>query len=405
MEPPTVECVNCKAQNPTGKNFCSDCGTPLGFASRAPFEPLLRRQIQEILKEQLKDQKTIELETSIAIASRVSEWAKLFGIYAGIPLAILVLTLAFLGIKSFTDLSASIETRRKDISNSLDDARNQAKHLHDEGDALNLEYQKQRENLAKVESLSKDLKVLDNKVDNLAKKVGVNVSGSGLAPGEANAILEALDRFQPYLQSLGVIAGREELRVVVEPGKTTQKGNAVAYYDEPVKTIHVAKPFASNPDETVSMYAETRMGNVRLLVSSLTLTWLYLHIQRGLAEYFWCSFTDNPQFGAPGNVYKFLESPDFTHVTPFIEERNTAIWVGAFWELRSSVGKATADKLLAGAWQRLKAAPRDTGSPSIVQELLNTDQALNRGSNISQINAVFERRKLDWSRLTAMSIH
>ncbi len=327
------------------------------------------------------------------------------GIYAGIPLAILVLTLAFLGIKSFTDLSASIETRRKDISNSLDEARNQAKHLHDEGDALNLEYQKQRENLAKVESLSKDLKVLDNKVDNLAKKVGVNVSGSGLAPGEANAILEALDRFQPYLQSLGVIAGREELRVVVEPGKTTQEGNGVAYYDERVKTIHVAKPFASNPDETVSMYAETRMGNVRLLVSSLTLTWLYLHIKRGLAEYFWCSFTDNPQFGAPGNVYKFHESPDFTHVTPFIEERNTAIWAGAFWELRSSVGKATADKLLAGAWQRLKAAPRDTGSPSLVQELLNTDQALNRGSNISQINAVFERRKLDWSRLTAMSIH
>ena len=121
--------------------------------------------------------------------------AKLFGIYAGIPLAILVLTLASLGIKSFTDLSASIETRRKDISNSLDEARNQAKHLHDEGDALNLEYQKQRENLAKVESLSKDLKVLDNKVDNLAKKVGVNVSGSGLAPGEANAILLALDRF------------------------------------------------------------------------------------------------------------------------------------------------------------------------------------------------------------------
>src|SRR5258708_26701159 len=149
MEPPTVECVNCRAQNPTGKNFCGDCGTPLGSASRAPFEPLLRRQILEILKEQLKDQKAIEMETSIAIASRVSEWAKLFGIYAGIPLAILVLTLAFLGIKSFTDLSASIETRRKDISNSLDEARNQAKHLHDEGDALNLEYQKQRENLAK----------------------------------------------------------------------------------------------------------------------------------------------------------------------------------------------------------------------------------------------------------------
>src|SRR5215469_9852350 len=115
MEPLTVECINCKAQNPTGKNFCGDCGTPLGSASSAPYESLLRRQIQEILKEQLKDQKVIEIETSIAIASRVSEWAKLFGIYAGIPLAILILTLAFLGIKSFTDLSASIENRRKDI--------------------------------------------------------------------------------------------------------------------------------------------------------------------------------------------------------------------------------------------------------------------------------------------------
>jgi hypothetical protein len=396
-----MECTNCRAQNPEGKNFCGDCGAYLSSSSKEYFEPFVRRQIQDILKDQPKDQRAIEIETSVAIASRLSEWAKLFALFAGLPLMILVLTLAILGIKSFADLSAGIESRKKEIQESLNQADRQVKALSKAGDELMAEYQKQRSNLELAAHLSNDIRNIDKKVDSLAKKIGVTFTASSIIdPKLQNTILAALNNCQTYLRSLGLILQREELAVDVEPGAHTAEGNAVAYYDEDRRTIHVARPYASNPDETVSMYTETKMGEIPVASSSPILRWIYLHITRALAEYLWCSFKDNPRFGSPGNVSAFEAGLDFTAVEPYYTEANTAIWASAFWELRHVLGKANADRLLVMTWQKLKASqPRDVKAPSFVEELLSADQLLNSGSHVNLITGVFERRKLNWSRL------
>ena len=363
------------------------CGAHLSSPSKEYLEPLLRRQIQDLLKEQLKDQRTVEIETSVAIASRLSEWAKLFGLFAGIPLAILVLTLAVLGIKSYTDLSTSIDSRKTSIQESLKQANEQVSALNNKGRELMAEYQKQEKNLQLVANLSDDIKNIDNKVDTLAKKVGVTFTpSSALEPAQANTILTALKTFQAYLRSVGFMLQAEEVAVDVEPGPTTARGNAVAYYDEDRRTIHVAKPFASNSDEIVSVYTETKMGVVPIKSSDPTLSWVYSHIGRGLAEYLWCSFKESPRFGTPGNLYDFENAPDFTGVKPYYEETNTAIWAGAFWELRQMLGKTTADKLLVATWNKLKVSqPRDANAPSFVEELTVTDHALNGGSHVRLI--------------------
>ncbi len=148
------------------------------------------------------------------------------------------------------------------------------------------------------------------------------------------------------------------------------------------------------------MYTETKMGDVPVASSSPILRWVYLHVTRGLAEYLWCSFKENPHFGVPGNLYDFENGSDFTSVEPYYTETNTAIWGSAFWELRHVLGKATADRLLVTTWKNLKASqPRDVKAPTFVEELVRADQVLNSGSHVKLITGVFERRKLDWSRL------
>jgi DALR domain len=55
-------------------------------------------EVAKALDARLKDQKIVDVETTQAIVARLSEWAKLFGFFVGIPLAFLrTLTLAVPG--------------------------------------------------------------------------------------------------------------------------------------------------------------------------------------------------------------------------------------------------------------------------------------------------------------------
>src|SRR5207253_9888612 len=101
----------CKAENPGGKRFCGDCGGPLDPTLTAVSQLVdssVKEQIQSILSERYKDQKLVEIETTQAVAARLSEWTKLFGFFIGIPVAVLLLILAVLGIKSYSDFVAQI---------------------------------------------------------------------------------------------------------------------------------------------------------------------------------------------------------------------------------------------------------------------------------------------------------
>ena len=60
-----MDCLKCKAENPDGKKYCGDCGAPLDL-SFGPLKELVessvRLEVQNSLKEYIKDQKIAELE-------------------------------------------------------------------------------------------------------------------------------------------------------------------------------------------------------------------------------------------------------------------------------------------------------------------------------------------------------
>ena len=90
---------NCNSELFTESRFCPECGFPvtgtLDFSGYV--ESLIRDRINATIEERLKDTKVVEFETAEAIAKRVVGWAKLFAVVVGVPLSLLIITLALLG--------------------------------------------------------------------------------------------------------------------------------------------------------------------------------------------------------------------------------------------------------------------------------------------------------------------
>jgi F0F1-type ATP synthase membrane subunit b/b' len=94
-------CPGCRFENPNGKLFCGDCGTPLN----ANFESPLQRMIDQSLSGRFRDQKLVEIETAVAITNRLQEWLKLFAFFVALPFVVM---LGILGVTSYEQFSKSI---------------------------------------------------------------------------------------------------------------------------------------------------------------------------------------------------------------------------------------------------------------------------------------------------------
>ncbi len=98
-----MQCIKCNAQNPDEQKFCGDCGAQL--TSTSPLsEADLRAHIRTVIREELADQRLVEVEVTEKVLGKISDWAKLLGYFAGIPLAAALLLLGFLGVKKYSDL-------------------------------------------------------------------------------------------------------------------------------------------------------------------------------------------------------------------------------------------------------------------------------------------------------------
>ena len=144
----TVECSRCKANNPSDKRFCGDCGAPLDPALTA-IKDLMnatwREQVAEVLRQHYKDQKFVEIETAGAIAAKLTEWSKLFAFFVGIPVAAALLALTVLGITSYNDFSGAIGRAKTELTNQVTETKKEVSKLKAEGKELAAEYTSLRE--------------------------------------------------------------------------------------------------------------------------------------------------------------------------------------------------------------------------------------------------------------------
>jgi hypothetical protein len=399
-----IECARCHAQNPNDKRFCGDCGGPLDPAYVAIKElmgPTLREQMREIVAAELKDQKILEVETVEAIVTKLSDWAKLLAFFVGIPVTILLLLLGLLGFRTYSDFTNLVAVAKKDVAIAQQDAvklKTESQELIAQSAGLRKQISdtqaEVQRSVADIKSLRTQLGVVSQKVDAIGEKLGFTPSSSITSESKAQ-LQTAFKKFQEFLQALGY-QGWSDHVVIDIPEKMTK--DAFAYYDPGNQTMVIDRRYASDPD---LLYHEYMHHVLIFRAPNPGDAWTYYSIEAGLANYFPCSFNNNPRLSevtaalTGGNFPKIdlNESRSFRGLRPGMDVIMVLAeaWGGAFWEIRRALKQEIADKILFEAWFNLSPDEvRGNRGEAFVRRIIEAD----RGAHQAQILQIFNERGL-----------
>jgi DNA polymerase III delta subunit len=155
-------CSRCSTDNPADARFCVACGAPIGpewHALDRFLDEQLVQKIRTVLKAEFADQKALEIETSELVADRVLKWAKTFGFFIGIPVAIAIGFLGFVGIKTWSDVtsvrdnlakaSADLASAQKELAS----ANQRTQEILTDADKFKDQVRQAREQLAEIPEL------------------------------------------------------------------------------------------------------------------------------------------------------------------------------------------------------------------------------------------------------------
>jgi hypothetical protein len=339
----------------------------------------------------LKDAKLLEVETTQAIVTRLTDWAKLFGFFLGIPLALLLGTLAILGIHTYTDFTGKVSEARKQALEPLAATSLEAKRIAEA-------YKNLGAQLRATETLSSQVSALSNKVSQIEQVVRFRPSAS-LTPELKHNLGNLLRDYYGYLHSVGFSLAAEPPSLAIDPSANTN-----SYYEPSKNQITVSPDLAST-------MAPLREYTHRVL-TALKPDGIQADptgIESGLADYFPSSFLKDSDFARDvwavfKKVYPGMQLPSrdlnnrrsFTEIQPGRTEEHDAgtVWGGAFWEMRQRIGQTTADHLLLVSWKNLDLRKFNADMSEFVRELLKQDGVLENNSQSEQIRTILRGRGL-----------
>lgn len=152
-----MECPRCKSSSPEGKRYCADCGSSLD-ASLVHLDDVVRAEVKKTLDSEFKGQKFVDIETSEAIVSRINRWAKLFGFFVGIPLALILIGLGVAGFDKYSDFKDLINSIESQVKPRVEQAKADADSAKDEADGAKKEANEAKETIGSVtEQINKEL--------------------------------------------------------------------------------------------------------------------------------------------------------------------------------------------------------------------------------------------------------
>jgi uncharacterized protein YoxC len=361
-------------------------------------------RVRAVLGHDFKDQRLLEVDTAEKIADRVMRWAKLFGFFIGIPVAIIGIALGALGIKSISDLKA-MQARVDDLKEqahraeddvatmrkSVYDARAAARAANSDLTQLQNELATRREQLAKLQELDQlqqEFRTLSERVSSLEE---IGIGGSGTVTGEVKQQIEnTLARFQAYFSRLGFkFDSRERQRADVKiEAASKMMGGTIAYFTPNPPTMFVDEKFANDMHVVLREYSHRILwaANPDLQKSQVVAA---SALQSGLADYFPACLIGSPSFTSMKRT--LVNSTPITNPRDYGEMQEVGLaWGGAMWDLRTKIG-APADRVVFEAWRTFRA--RAGFQPAeFANHLIATDQRLNGGANAAVLRELFAKR-------------
>jgi hypothetical protein len=183
-----MNCPNCNSPNADGKKYCADCGTPLDPQMQR-LEVFVKEQVEKTIQEKFKDQKLVDIETSQAVAERLHGWAKLFGFFVGLPVAVLLIVLSIGGIGTYSDFTKMIGSIEQQVKPKIEQAKLDAEQAQKtareaKGDAedskrtIENATAEAKRQLGSATELAKSVKALSERVSGLEQQTSNQMKGS-----------------------------------------------------------------------------------------------------------------------------------------------------------------------------------------------------------------------------------
>jgi hypothetical protein len=396
----TTDCLRCKTPNPDGQRYCGDCGATLSpDAVLTPADTSLEERIRKILNDRYENQKLVEIETAQAIAQRLSDWAKLLAFFVGIPVALLLLVLGGLGIKSYNDFSGLVERSQKDVAQRLENAQQRATKLQTEGASLASDYEKLRAQFTDTAELAAKVNTLTAQVDRIGERLGF--APTSKIPSDIKSGLEtAFDGFQRYLHGVGYRPPPNGVKLDI---RKVMGNGMLAYYDPGARTMVIDAKYASDPDLLYHEYMHRVLYDGPGMTDDPEL-YTFVAIESALAAYFPCSYKGTPKLaetsarlssGAVGVIDLTRKGALKRHYSNYLDAmaHGAEDWGAALWDMRQALGAADADKLIFRAWQMLKPEElRSNDGTVFVAKLVKADRDISGGKRQSQIKEIFGER-------------
>jgi hypothetical protein len=351
-------------------------------ALASPRTPVTSQAVAEavkaVLKETLKDQKLVELETAGLVAERLMSWAKLFAGAVAVPAGLLIAVLTIIGVSKYSDFTTLVSQSEEKLKSTVTQATANADLL---GQKVADISQKQLQTDRDVSSLSKEL-------SSVKERLGF-APGSDILIETQKHLQDLFLKFQAYLVGLGYSPGSQMISI-----KLLESGNAagsIAYYSD--NTIFIAKEAATDPSVIYreylhhALYSQIGVDGIGPQRSAL---------ESGLADYLVASYLNNPRpYQGIGSDTNLVDSGRF-HPAAGQQDRFPvgALWAGMFWQVRQTMQQhASADKLLYSSWFDLPKSLDDNSLPAeMILKFLHQQELVRDAGTKSQIVKILTDR-------------
>jgi hypothetical protein len=391
----SIECPTCKTANPDANRYCGNCGSLLPSGSGLP-ETDIRQHIKSVLREELKDQRVVEVEVTEAIVTRLSTWSRLLAYFVGIPFALLIFALGFLGYKSFSDFSKLVKDAESKIKPTLEQAKTDAEEIKRQSENLRSVYAKLDSDATRYRQLDRQVVDLTSKVNQIAERIDFRPS-TDLSEELKTKLTSTLMSYQRYMKNLGFQSRTGSVGVAIKRRSEMTEAGA-SYYDPKLNVIVVESSYANDPDHVLLEYTRRALFLAAGEQSAIFSVPANVAIYYGLASYFPCSFKDDPIIGrTSAAAHQDFKSWDIHNKRKLAEIQNTSrspevdgreIWGAVFWDVRQLLGQDTADKLIFSAWITLQSFDHNVTS-TFAKKIIEKVRSLEAGKRVSEVQLIF----------------
>jgi hypothetical protein len=184
-----MECIRCKAQNPDGKKYCGDCGSPLQQTIASLVETIVAENLDAAFEKKLKDYRQTEFDVTERVANRLLGWAKAGVAIISVPIVIL----GGFGIKGVLD----INSQKAEIQNLATATKSDIEKLKKDVTAadsalapITAKYKQLEADLGPAERTRDELAGISKQVKEIAAEVRENST-------QLTNVQEKLAKFQP----------------------------------------------------------------------------------------------------------------------------------------------------------------------------------------------------------------